>query len=93
MISKPQKSLEEEQDGIKTKLYHADSAIIDLQCRSMGDNLIFTGISESGHEQGDTETTLCNYSKQEMNIKDAISFHKESTELGISTEKMIIHVQ
>ena len=39
-------SLESKQNELKASATKLDSAITDLQCRSIGDNLIFTGIEE-----------------------------------------------
>ena len=42
--------LDREQQEPKESVYKSDRTIIDLQCRSMRDNLIFTGISEHEYD-------------------------------------------
>ncbi|MEW8545932.1 MAG: hypothetical protein AB2693_20615 [Candidatus Thiodiazotropha sp.] len=71
--------LQTEQNQLKSKVSNCDSAIVDLQCRSMRDNLIFTGIDEPDfvpNEPEDTESTLCNFLQHEMNIDERIAFHR-----------------
>ncbi|MEW8544668.1 MAG: hypothetical protein AB2693_14170 [Candidatus Thiodiazotropha sp.] len=71
--------LETEQNELKENATKFDSAITDLQCRSMRDNLIFTGIEEPEYVEGvpeDTERTLRNFLEQEMNIDKPIPFHR-----------------
>ncbi|XP_055363122.1 uncharacterized protein LOC129603849 [Betta splendens] len=52
--------------------------IIDLQARSMRDNLVFSGIPEQAEEN--TETTIKNFIKQQMKIPaevvDKMAFHR-----------------
>ena len=72
-------SLESEQNELKASATKFDSAITDLQCRSMRDNLIFTGIEEPEYVEGepeDTERTLRNFLEREMNIDKPIPFHR-----------------
>ena len=52
----------------------AAAKITDLQCRSMRDNLLFTGIQENDSTNRDTEDTLCTFIATQMNIKDEIPF-------------------
>ena len=48
--------LQDDNDAMKIKLSEAESAIIDLQCRSMRDNLILTGIDEPSIYQTNLKT-------------------------------------
>ena len=71
--------LENEQKLIKTSVSDVASSVTDLQCRSMKDNLIFTGIEESEISEGefeDTEKVLCNFLENEMCIEKEIPFHR-----------------
>lgn len=71
--------LEKEQDLLKTNTTQSASAITDLQCKSMRDNLIFTGIEEPELYEGDyenTEKVLCEFLENEMNIDKTIPFHR-----------------
>lgn len=71
--------LQAEQDQLKTKVSNCDNTIVDLQCRSMRENLIFTGIDEPDfvpNEPEDTENTLRNFLQHEMNISERIAFHR-----------------
>lgn len=71
--------LENEQTKLKSNVTESANAITDLQCRSMRDNLIFTGIGEpelSQSEFEDTEKTLCEFLANEMNIGKPIPFHR-----------------
>lgn len=71
--------LESEQKELKETVQKSENTIIDLQCRSMRDNLIFTGITEPDSIEGsfeDTEDTLCDFLKREMKIETPISFHR-----------------
>ena len=71
-------TLNERQSQAKTKL-------IDLQCRSMRENLIFTGIPEKQtlrngqgerYEREDVEDTLHRFLKNEMNINTYLPFDR-----------------
>ena len=56
-----------------------NETVIDLHCRSMRDNLIFTGIEKPDYrveQQGDTEHVLCEFLKYEMNIEPNSPFHR-----------------
>lgn len=71
--------LQAEQDQLKTKVSNCDNTIVDLQCRSMRENLIFTGIDEPEfvpNEPEDAENTLRNFLLREMNINERIAFHR-----------------
>ena len=47
---------------------------IDLQCKTMRDNLIFNGIIEEDEEN--TEETIKDFIKKEMEIIQTIEFHR-----------------
>ena len=75
--------LEREQQELKDAVVKSDKTIIDLQCRSMRDNLIFTGISEpqySGEnaeaEFEDVEQSLRTFLTDEMQISRYMPFHR-----------------
>ena len=72
--------LEYEKCSIESNQKEKENNIIDLQCRSMRENLIFTGISESqldGHDQyEDVERTLLRFLEQEMGVYRIIDFHR-----------------
>ena len=71
--------LQLDNDDMKTKLSKAKNTISDLQCRSMRDNLIFTGIEEPEYnpdESEDTEKSLCDFLRTEMKIFDQLQFHR-----------------
>ena len=57
-----------------------ENTVVDLQCRSMRDNLIFTGIDEVESEGDDdyenVEQTLVKFLETEMNIRMHIGFHR-----------------
>lgn len=68
-----------EQEALYEQQSKSESRIIDLQCRSMRDNLLFTGIEEpelQENEFEDTENTLNQFLSREMNISRAIPFHR-----------------
>ncbi|KAK3095745.1 hypothetical protein FSP39_018472 [Pinctada imbricata] len=46
----------------------------DLQCRSMRDNLVFSGIHESSHE--DTEEVLQNFIRDELELTQDFNFER-----------------
>lgn len=81
-LSERVSKLENDQAVLQTQIPKMDNSIIDLQCRSMRDNLIFTGISEpepidgDSEVQEDAERTLNNFLKDEMNITRQIDFHR-----------------
>ena len=79
--------LERENQDLKAAVEKSDRTIVDLQCRSMRDNLIFTGISEPQNENQnefeieapeteDVEQTLRDFLKEEMQISRYIGFHR-----------------
>ena len=73
-------NLEKNQSTLQPKLQKFESEITDLQCRSMRDNLVFTGIEEPEYIEGDTpenaESTLKDFLKHEMKIDEPIQFHR-----------------
>ena len=80
--------LEFDHGQIQPKLSNMKNEITDLQCRSMRDNLVFTGVPEpdppeqsDGYEgQSDyrenVENTLINFLNDEMDIQNRIEFHR-----------------
>ena len=71
--------LEFNQEQMTSELANSTSAIVDLQCRSMRENLIFTGIKEQRLKEGeyeDTEGLLRDFLKYEMQIDRPIHFHR-----------------
>ena len=64
---------------MKEQLVKAGNTITDLQCRSMRDNLIFTGIEEPAYNPDtpeDTEQSLRAFLQTEMQIHKPIQFHR-----------------
>ena len=68
--------LEQHQAEVLSKQSNVEEKITDLQCRSMRDNLLFTGIQENDSTNRDTEDTLCTFIATQMNIKDEIPFER-----------------
>ena len=71
--------LQKGQDDLINRVTGAEGSITDLQCRSMRDNLLFTGIDEPTLVEGeteDTEKTLYSFLATEMNIHEKIAFHR-----------------
>ena len=80
--------LELDHERLQPKVAKMSNEVIDLQCRSMRDNLIFKGVPEpepvertEGSEgepeyRADVEYTLIKFLKDEMDINDHIGFHK-----------------
>ena len=71
--------LRRDNETMRSQLEKADRAIVDLQCRSMRDNLLFVGIHEPEYVENDpedVEKTLDSFLAQEMNITDKIPFHR-----------------
>lgn len=81
-LSERVEKLEVGQKSLNINQIKAESTIIDLQCRSMRDNLIFTGIREMEVPWGDpearedVEATLRNFLASEMHIRYEIPFHR-----------------
>ena len=57
-----------------------EKTVVDLQCRSMRDNLVFTGIDEveldEGEDYENVEKTLVTFLQNEMDIYQPIGFHR-----------------
>ena len=71
--------LEADRQKLNESNQRLNETVIDLQCRSMRDNLIFTGIEEPDYrveQQEDTEQVLCEFLKYEMNTEPNIPFHR-----------------
>ena len=80
--------LEFDHEKLQPKVSKMSDNITDLQCRSVRDNLIFTGVPEpepiertEGSEGEpeyceDVEYTLITFLKDEMDINDHIGFHR-----------------
>ena len=71
--------LQQSHDELVNRVTSAEGTIVDLQCRSMRDNLLFTGIEEpmlAQDETEDTERTLNQFLVQEMRIYHSIGFHR-----------------
>ena len=72
--------LQLDNDDMKTKLSKAENTISDLQCRSMRDNLIFTGIEEPEYNPDEPEAT-------EKSLRDFLRTEiKDLTRVVISYE-------
>ena len=89
--------LQIKQRNVKAAITKAESSITDIQCKSMRDNLIFTGIREqecAQREFEDTERALQNFLKHEMKIEKPIQFrsvHKiNNTDRNIDYPRPII---
>ena len=63
-----------ELNAVRTEFEHLNERHLDLQMRSMRDNLIFEGIKEMQNEN--TEEALREFMKTEMNITDEPQFHR-----------------
>lgn len=78
-LYKTVENLQAENEKLRKSQAETESTLIDLQCRSMRDNLIFTGINEpelSADEYENTEETLCYFLRNEMNISEQIPFDR-----------------
>ena len=71
-------NLELENKALRDKQYKSEEIITDLQCRSMRDNHLFTGISapDLADEYEDVEETLSYFLRIEMKIEQPILFHR-----------------
>lgn len=67
-------SVREELSKVKNEMESLTRRHIDLQSRSMRDNLIFTGIDEV--EEEDTEKQLTDFTVKELKIETDIEFHR-----------------
>ena len=72
--------MENDQSSLQSNQNKSDNTLVDLQCRSMRDNLIFTGISETPlqkyEDYEDVEPTLLHFLETEMGIYRIIDFHR-----------------
>ena len=65
--------------GLSEKQSKIDDTVVDLQCRSMRDNLIFTGIQEvqlEDDEYEDVEKSLNTFLEIQMGIRKLFDFHR-----------------
>lgn len=73
-------NIETEQQSIKSKQSSVEEKVLDLQCRSMRENLLFTGIPESesidAGDREDSESVLRDFLCNKMNITDDIKFDR-----------------
>ncbi|CAG2221991.1 unnamed protein product [Mytilus edulis] len=72
--------IEMERDHIKQENYDLRERVVEMQARSMRENLLFGGIAEDTCEKEDrdniqTEKVLQNFIKEKLNIPDNIKFH------------------
>ena len=78
-LKREMESLKRENDNLREKQSASDEKILDLQCRSMRDNLIFFGIEESSNTKpplDQAERDLEEFLDKEMNIEKKIEFHR-----------------
>lgn len=81
-LSCQMKDLQSDYDELKAKQNKTESKVIDLQCRSMCENLIFSGIKEElqtnseGTKYEDSESVPKNFLRQEMDITVPIEFDR-----------------
>ena len=71
--------LSSEIENIKTEHNDLKEDFLDTKCRQMGENLIFTGISEAylrQNEYENCENTLTTFLSEHMNIHDNIKFDR-----------------
>ena len=61
---------------MRTEFEHLNERHLDLQMRSMRDNLIFEGIQETQDEHTEETLTLRDFLKTEMNIAEEPQFHR-----------------
>ncbi|XP_061173535.1 uncharacterized protein LOC133182701 [Saccostrea echinata] len=71
---KEHEAMREELKAVRLDLSDLKERHLDLQTRSMRDNLIFDGIPETHDE--DAETLIKDFIKNELNITDNIEFHR-----------------
>lgn len=82
-------TLQSENEMLKNSQIQTENLLTDLQCRSMRENLVFTGIEEPKLDKSEfenTEETLCNFLKSEMNIEKSIPFDRVHR-IGVSQEQ------
>ena len=79
-LSKKVAQIEREHSSLRSNQIKSDSTLIDLQCRSMRDNLVFTGIGEvtlkEDEEYEDVQKSLNTFLEYEMGIYEQIQFHR-----------------
>lgn len=80
-LSQRMEKLETEQKNIISNYSILEGNVIDLQCRSMRENLLFTGIAEpdrrgSDESSEDPERVLRTFIREEMKICDEIEFDR-----------------
>ena len=72
--------IEREHSSLRSNQIKSDSTLIDLQCRSMRDNLVFSGIGEvtlkEDEEYEDVQKSLNTSLEYEMGIYEQIQFHR-----------------
>ena len=69
--------MEREHSSLRSSQIKSDSTLIDLQCRSMRDNLVFTGIEEvTLKEYEDVQKSLNTFLEYEIGIYEQIEFHR-----------------
>lgn len=74
--------LQADHEVLKEKQSSTESKVIDIQCRSMCENLIFTGIAEqrvsndTGEEYENCEQTLQQFLRDEMTVDRDIAFDR-----------------
>ena len=77
-LSKKVAQIEREHSSLRSNQIKSDSTLIDLQCRSMRDNLVFTGIGEvtlkEDEEYEDVQKSLNTFLEYEMGIYEQIQF-------------------
>lgn len=65
-------------DTLRQQNDELSDKILDLQCKSMEDSLLFTGIKEPDLQHGDSpenvQETLCDFLRTEMDIHSSIEF-------------------
>lgn len=71
---KENETMRDDLQVVRSELKELSERHLDLQTRSMRDNLVFDGIPETLEE--DAEQVLKNFIKDELNITDDIEFHR-----------------
>ena len=81
-LSCQMKDLQSDNKDLQNKQSKTESKVIDLQCRSMCENLIFSGIDEEikvnseGVKYEESETVLKKFLREEMDITTPIEFDR-----------------
>lgn len=76
-LEKENQEIKEQLTSITNNLKTLKDQHLDLQSRSMRDNLIFTGIDEQREESADMcEQMLNKFIEEKLGITDEISFHR-----------------